>query len=166
MSYIIKLQADYARDRDAREFSLGDTLDVKASVILAVIVFLAAQSEHFFQGNLNLCMRGLQYLSVLALVLGGIFAVIELIPRDYGAEGSPSSYDKWVSDLESYYAGKENADALVVEQAIRGRLTRATERIEANIAVNKGKSTFLSLCFICTTVSLAANLLTMVMRLF
>jgi hypothetical protein len=32
---------------------LGDTLDVKTSVILAVIVFLAAQSDNFFHGALN-----------------------------------------------------------------------------------------------------------------
>src|ERR1035437_8609298 len=162
MREISKLQADYARERDAREFSLGDTLDVKTSVILAVIVFLATQSEHFFESTLNSCMRELQYLSVVALVLGGIFAVIELVPRDYAGEGPPSSYDTWVRDLETYYAGKENADALIVEEAIKGRVAKATERIETNIAINKRKSQFLYLCFICTTVSLAANLLTLI----
>lgn len=161
-----KLQADYVRERDAREFAMGDTLDVKTSVILAVIVFLAAQSADFFKETLTPCMRVLQFLSVFGLVVAGIFAVLELLPRDYGTEGSPLSYQEWVGELKAFYAGQQNADVLVAEHVIKGRSQRTTERIEANIAINKRKSNFLSLSFIFTAISLAANLATLAIRLF
>ena len=166
MTEISRLQGESVRDRDAREFSLGDTLDVKTSVILAVIVFLAAQSEHFFQDSLTPCVRDVQYISAIALVAGGISAVLELIPRNYQAENSPSSYGQWISDLERYYAGQDNADASIAEQFVKGYVARTTERIEANIAVNQRKSLWLNVCFISTVVSLAANLFTLITRLF
>ncbi|MGH9688006.1 MAG: hypothetical protein ACRD5K_13040 [Candidatus Acidiferrales bacterium] len=166
MKEVDKIQADYVRERDTREFDLGDTLDVKTSVILAVIVFLAAQSGDFFKGTLTPRMRHLQYLSVAALILAGIFAVAELVPRNYGTEASPSRYQKWVSELDAYYAGEDNADALVADEAVRGRCQRAMARVDKNIEINKQKSLFLSACFIFTAVSLAANLITLAIHLF
>jgi len=163
---INKLQAECIFNRDAHEFSLCDMLDVKTSVILAVLVFLAAQSEGFFRAGLNGCTMTLQYVSVSAIILGGICAVCELWPRNYGTEGSPQKYDDWLAELRNHYGTAENADALVLEQAILGRAQRAKERAETNIATNKRKSRFLLGSFSFAVISLAANLATLATRLF
>lgn len=163
---ISKLQADYGRERDAREFSLGDTLDVKASVALAVIVFLAAQSDEFFRAGINGWALRFQYVAILGLVMAGIFSVFELFPRKYGIEGSLDRYDKWMEDLEEHYADKQNASELVLEQAIKGRYERTKQRVKQNIITNQRKSHLLYACFICTALAFAANLATLVTRLF
>jgi hypothetical protein len=163
---ISKLQEEYTIRRDDREFSLGDTLDVKTSVILAVIVFLAAQTDAFFQSGLIGWPRYFQYCSVVALILGGIFAVLELRPRNYQQEDSPVKYDEWIEKLRLHYAKTENMDAEIFEQAVLGRIQRARERAEQNIIVNQRKSDLLHWAFWCTVISLAANLATLVIRLF
>ena len=163
---IIKLQEEYAVKRDAKEFSLGDTLDVKTSIILAVIVFLATQSAGFFQSTLSKWACYLQYASVAALILAGIFAVLELRPREYEQEDTPTRYDEWIEKLRIFYADSENAESQVLEQAIIGRTQRARERAEANILVNKRKSDLLTLAFWLTVASLGLNLATLAIHPF
>lgn len=161
-----KLNAEYTFKRDEHEFSLCDSLDVKASIILVILVFLAAQSDEFFRAGVAGCARVLQYISVGALILGGIGAVIELWPRDYGTEGSPQKYENWLTELDQHYAKSDNPDKLVLEQVVIGRAKRAKERAEVNIATNKRKTKFLYASFWFVVISLAANLATLVSRLF
>jgi hypothetical protein len=163
---ISQLNADYTFKRDEHEFALCDSLDVKASIILVILVFLAEQSDKFFQAGVVGCARMLQYVSVSALIIGGICAVLELWPRDYGTEGTPQKYDDWLAKLREHYASSANADELVLEQVVLGRAKRAKERAEANIATNKLKTRFLYASFLFIVVSLTANLLTLATRLF
>lgn len=163
---INELQERYAVERDAREFSFCDTLDVKTSVILVVVIFLAGQSEHFLQSTQGLWASWLQYTSVAFLILAGVFAVAELWPRDYGTEGSPTKYDEWIEKLKTHYSEDENVDSAVLDQAVAGRALRARERAELNILTNKRKSALLFASFLCAVVSLTANLATLATRLF
>jgi len=163
---INELRERYAVERDDREFSLGDTLDVKTSVILLVVVFLAEQSSHFFESPLTRSEWWMQFVSVASLIVAGIFAVLELCPRDYGTEGSPTRYDEWIEKLKTYYSESDNPDSLVFEQAIKGRAERARERAELNIVANKKKSMFLRVAFWFTVASFSINLATLAMRLF
>ncbi len=82
---IDELQETQAVEIAAREFSLADTLDVKTSIILAVIVFLATELERFFPSPVVGCAVALHYFSVTFLVLGAVFSAIELWPQNYGA---------------------------------------------------------------------------------
>jgi Family of unknown function (DUF5677) len=161
-----RLESEYISERDAREFSLGDTLDIKASIILAIGVFLAGQSEHFFQSNINYLATIVQYVSVASLILASVLAVLELWPQAYGTEASPEKYQEWAGKLKIYYSGAENEEALVMNQVIVGRSQRATERVVENIRANKRKSFYLSAAFVFTSISLAANLLTLTIHLF
>lgn len=165
---INKVQAEYIREKDAKEFSLGDVLDVKTSVLLAVIVFLAAQSDQFFRANTSLGYWGLriQYISVLALMLAGLFAILELIPREYFTEASPEKDEKWLRELISHFSNAPNADDLILSQVFQGRYERTKERVEGNIALNKRKSRLLGFCFAFTALSFIANLMTLTSRLF
>jgi len=160
------LWANYAFERDAREFSLGDTLDIKTSIILVVLVFLAGQTDTFFHDGLVGDARILQYVSVGAVICGGICAVFELIPRRYSVEATPTEYDTWIADLKKRHEKDANPDAVVLERAILGRAKRAKERAETNIAVNERKSNLMTASFYFSAASLGANLITMVMRLF
>jgi hypothetical protein len=165
---VIKIQAEYIQQKDAKEFALGDVLDVKTSVFLAVIVFLAAQSDAFFHATpaLSPWALRLQYISVSALILAGVFAVLELIPRYYSTETSPEQEEKWVQEGETYYADKPDAANLVSEEILKGRYQRTKERVQENIAVNKRKSWMLTWCFRFTSIAFAANLATLASRLF
>ena len=162
----MRLQEEYTIKRDEREFSVGDTLDVKTSVILAVIVFLAAQSDSFFHSTIIGWSLYLQYISVAALILAGIFAVLELWPRNYQQEDSPLKYDEWMEKLRLHYSESENVESDVLEQAILGRTQAARERAESNIRVNNRKSALLQAAFYFTVISLSANLATLAIHLF
>src|SRR5690348_2991559 len=100
---IEKLKAENAKEKDTKQFSLGDTLDVKASVILVVIVFLATESGDFFRSNLGVWETRLQYFSVVMLVIAGILAFIELCPREYKTDDSVEAFGEWLHNLEVYY---------------------------------------------------------------
>jgi hypothetical protein len=152
--------------RDEIEFALADTLDVKTSVILIVIVFLAEQSRNFLESNLSCYAHWMQFTSVTALVLAGIFAVFELCPRDYWQADTPTQWDEWIAKLKVHYAESDNPDSLVLEQAIEGHTEMASERTEKNILTNKRKSVYLRIAFWFTVTSFALNLLTLVMHLF
>lgn len=166
---IEKVKAENAKDKDARQFSLGDTLDVKASVILVVIVFLATQSGDFFHSHLGVWETRLQYLSVAALVAAGVLAFIELCPRNYSTDDSVGEFAKWLDELVAYYRkeGKADQEKVVeqtIEEATRGICQRAKERAEKNLTINKRKSSLLYGCYLCTAISFAVNLLTLIIR--
>jgi hypothetical protein len=69
-----------AYERDRQEFALGDTLDIKTGLILAALTFLAIQSGELIHAGLPLGQQVLQYVSVVALIVGGVLATIELWP--------------------------------------------------------------------------------------
>jgi hypothetical protein len=167
MSFRISdLREQYIFERDKIEFALADTLDVKTSVILIVIVFLAEQSRHFLESNPSYYMHWIQFASVTALVLAGIFAVFELCPRDYWQADTPTRWDEWIAKLKAHYSESDNPDSLVLEQAMEGHTEMARKRTEKNILTNKRKAVYLQIAFWFTIASFTLNLLTLVMHLF
>lgn len=57
--------------QDELEFELGDTLDIKTSIVLVVIVFLAAQSGAFLAQSMPRHWHCIQMLSAACLVAAG-----------------------------------------------------------------------------------------------
>jgi hypothetical protein len=152
-----------AYERDRQEFALGDTLDIKTGLILAALTFLAIQSGELIHAGLPLSQQVFQYISVGALIVGGILATVELWPIDYDREASPDKYLDWL-ETESQNQGLSGSEA-VASLLTKGRLTRTLERINTNFTANKRKSRFMRASFLFVVLSFAANVITLFIRL-
>ncbi len=60
------------KDQDEREFALGDTLDIKTSIALVIITFLATQSAEFLKTTLSPYWHIIQRVSVGCIVIAGV----------------------------------------------------------------------------------------------
>jgi hypothetical protein len=157
--------AEYTYERDRAEFSLGDTLDIKTGLILACLTFLAIQLSEFMKQAPLPYQTVIEYISVAALIVGGVFCVLVLLPREYSREAAPTKYAAWIKDLEAYR--REYPDAQVTDEAfIEARIASANDRIEINGAINRRKSKFMFIAFWAAIVSFVANISTLAIRLF
>jgi hypothetical protein len=163
---LIKVLFEYVQERDRNEFALGDTLDVKTGLILAGLTFLAIQCGDFIKPHLPLGQTIAQAVSVLALVVGGVLAVCELWPRDYDREATPEKYEAWIADTEKYQQEHPETSAITADRLVMIRLESAKKRVQVNLAINNLKSRLMFASFYCLATAFAANIVTLVMRLF
>lgn len=157
---------EYAQERDRNEFALGDTLDVKTGLILAGLTFLAIQCGEFVKHDLPAFQAAAQSVAILALVVGGVFSVMALWPADYAREATPEDYAAWITDTEKYRAKHPEEPSVSAEKLIARRLETAKIRVQTNLAINEKKSSRMISAFICLAVTFAANVCTLVIRLF
>ena len=150
-----------AYERDRQEFALGDTLDIKTGLILAALTFLAIQSGELIHAGLPLCQQVLQYISVAALIFGGVLAMLELWPVDYDREATPEVYLNWLEAQSKDKTGQEAVTSLLTQE----RLEWTLKRIDTNLAANKRKSRWMRGSFLFVLLSFAANVATLVIRL-
>lgn len=135
-------------ERDRLEFSLCDSTDVKASVILLLITFLAGLAASLLaEKELNVLIRFGQEVVIVLLAVSMLFAVLCLKPRDYSTEKRPQEYEGWLSKLREYYAGKPDADAKVLNQFRQGSIAKTMARIKENYGVNRTKLKYLRCSF-------------------
>lgn len=154
--------SDDVRSRDAYELSLGDVLDVKVSILLAAITFLAGLSGGILLSvGLPLILKAGQIISLATISGAGILALLELRPRTYKLPDLPSAWARWIKSLEMHYAGKEEQISLTYRAYVEGFTARAEERIEQNHAINLTKSRLMAGCFCLIAASLVINLLTL-----
>ncbi|MGH9386607.1 MAG: hypothetical protein ACRD2N_20230 [Vicinamibacterales bacterium] len=150
---------------DDQTFKLGDTIDVKNSIALVAITFLAGQSASLTALSLQAIETGIQFVSVGALVAAALSAFVALWPREYATD-STDSLVGWVGELRSHYAAAPDVDAKVAEDMATWHIRRTKERIIANTAINQIKSRWMNRVFIFTGVALACNLATITLRNF
>ncbi len=155
--------SDYVHERDQREFSLGDTLDVKTGLLLAAFTFLAIQSGDLIKPGLPISQFAAQALAVLSEIIGAAFCAIELWPRDYETEAMPERYEEWIARNEAYGAEYPGAPLIDLSSA---RLSAAKQRVKINNARNQFKSTMMFRAFYCLVIGFALNLVTLTMHLF
>jgi len=161
--------AEYTHERDRIEFSLGDTLDIKTGLILACLTFLAIQSADLIKTGLSalpLQQAVAQVISIMCLVAGGALSVWVLWPRNYIREAPPEKYERWIADTDKFRQSNPSAEPFTEDKLRSARLSAAMERLRVNSAINKTKSNLMFGAFYCLTVSFAANIITLVMRLF
>ena len=147
--------------KDDQAFKLGDAIDVKASIALVVITFLATQTASFL--TVREPWRELQVVSAFLLAIAGVLALLELWPRTYAIDAS-ESLDGWIAELRDYYQNRADADQLVASAVAAGHIERTKERIEKNNAINEQKSKLMDWSFRCTAVAMLLNLGTLVMK--
>jgi hypothetical protein len=147
--------------KDELTYQRGDTLDVKASIVLVVVTFLAGQSaELLAKGNLTCLGKVTQTIAVLSLGLAGILVWSQLWPREYEVEAA-EKLPGWRAELQEFYQDDPNQSAKVADLLTKGIIDRTTERIYVNNAINTTRSSLLLWSYVFTTLSLAINLLTL-----
>jgi hypothetical protein len=147
--------------KDELTYQRGDTLDVKASIVLVVITFLAGQSADLLaKGNLTSLGKAAQIAAAVSVALAGIFVWGQLWPREYAVEAA-EKLPQWKAELQEFYEDVPGASAKVSDVLTAGIIERTTERIYANDAINKRRSNLLLGSYIFATLSLGINLLTL-----
>lgn len=158
---------DEIRAKDALEFGLGDTLDVKASILLAAIALLATQTAYFLDKQVSGLPHLLLVGAALLLVLATVAALLELWPRDYMAPVPESGGLNRIEELSQFYSEFEDADAdFILAELTKDEIEWAIDRIGRNRKANNFKSRFLNLSFYLTLVAMGLNIATLLTRLF
>ncbi len=163
---ILNLMESVVYERDRQEFALGDTLDIKTGLILAALTFLAIQSGDFIHAGLSPYLKILQYVSVVSLIFGGIFTVVELYPRDYDRDANPAKYQAWIIEMKQYKKKYPETPPFTAEIFTAARVKSAIQNIQTNQAINKSKTSFMIAAFVCTILAFTANIITLATRLF
>ncbi len=131
-------------ERDKLEFSLCDSTDVKASVLLLLITFLAGLSASLLaEKELGIWLRSGQGFVIVLLAVSMILSVLCLKPREYSTEKQPQEYREWLSKLRKHFDGKPNAETEVLNQFQSGTIVKTLERISRNYDVNRDKLKYL-----------------------
>jgi hypothetical protein len=147
---------DMTMERDQLELSLGDTLDVKAGILLAITTILGTLTGALLaSSSLGKWSQIAQMVSLGFLLLGCVFAVVTLLPRDYLLPNLPKKYREWFGQLQQYY--KDTPDE-VESQVANGMTQVANERIERNHKINSDKSRYLGCAFWPTLLALAIDI--------
>jgi hypothetical protein len=149
------------RAKDAQLFSLSDAFDVKASIALVVITFLATQSAAFLEkGSLLGRFEWVQRGSAVALAAAGALAVVALWPRVHQTE-TAEGLRAWAQQLREYYKDQPNPEMAVTEAFHAGLVERLEERIAVNSRIDQSKSRYVDWSFKCTAAALALNMATL-----
>lgn len=184
MTSILELLRADIRSRDEAEFSLGDTLDVKASILLVVVIFLAGVTgglltsggarayssstwiqllcANFLLGGYSSLMW-IQLLCAIFFLVSGGSIVYVVWPRTYLMED-----ENRASTLLEYFAEDPAAetDLPVGEKILREDISKAVDRVRHNHTLNARKSLALQGAFYAAIPALILELVSAAMVLY
>jgi hypothetical protein len=148
--------------KDDLEIRLGDTLDVKTSIGLVVITFLATQTAYFLDKSVSGVPHTLQIVSAFLLAIATIAAFVELWPRTYIVPLPESSGIDRATELREFYAQHENIEAsAMLAEFTKNQIGWAQTRILTNEKNNEQKTLWLQISFYLTAVAMALNIITL-----
>lgn len=88
-------------EADEKEIAKGDTLDLKAGILLALIAVLVTTNGTLLADpRLAKWLQVGQLCSLLMAALAAILASISFIPRRYDLPAFSSAYKAWIADKE------------------------------------------------------------------
>jgi hypothetical protein len=154
---------DNLKTQNDLEYQLGDTLDIKTSIALVVITFLATLSGGLLASPMPLHWHNIQLASILSLAIAGILAVWELFPRTYKVGLAPDQFRRWVQEVRAFYNTKDAPDPETksIEFIRRKTTEQLGERFSQNSAMNARKSNLATCIFALTMLALILNLATL-----
>jgi len=153
--------------KDDAAIKLGDTLDVKASILMAAIALLATQTAYFLDKQTPGLAHFLLIGAGISLAFATIFSFVELWPREYHFPVPERSGIDRVAELHQFYSQHQIVDASVmVSEFTKDEMGWAQFRISKNEAINETKSLCLQLSFYLTAAGMTLNIATLFMRLF
>ena len=142
---------ELAAEKERHHLEFAEAIDVKASIVLVLLVFLAdGFSGHKSASSIWEAIRAFGGLS---LVAAAVLCIVSLWPRTYRTEDTIEANEQWISDLEEYYAGNEQQH--LEEEMANENYAARKEWVAQNAANNRLKMQLLSASFRLTVVSLA-----------
>jgi hypothetical protein len=154
---------EISKRKEDREVSLGDTLDVKASIILVIVAFLGATSGTILSSaDLGLSIKLLQIVTLISLAVSGLCAFGALWPKDYWMEDFPSEYKSWVAQIEQDREERKFFKP-AISVILESDMNTIAERIDKNSGHNKDKSAWLIRSFKSLIPALAGELISLVL---
>jgi len=156
--------SEYLKSQYDFEFGLSNILDIKTSIILALIIFLAAQSAELSRAaSMPLHWRVFQYISAFFLTVAVSSAIYELWPRHYDVKAKSAEFLEWVQTRKEHYEERQESDpeVKIAEDIFQKEIERAT-RLTKQSAINKRKVRALNATFYSTVIALVLNLATLV----
>ncbi len=162
-SFIGKHLLEEINAKEDLSLRIGDALDVKASIGLAIILFLATQTALFLEKGLPRIGVWMQGTSILFIILAAYFAIYELWPREYTLP-KPESSD--ISDrikelrqhFEAHADGSTDVEHNVADALLEDEIYWAKKRIADNQKKNWLKSDSLNWSFWLTIPAIALNI--------
>jgi hypothetical protein len=149
--------------KDDLAFKFGDTLDVKASIGMVVITFLATETAYLLDKHVTGISHMLQAGSVIALVIATITSIVELWPRDYLMVEPEANTASRIAELKEHYSQYDDkVDGHVLKELTTNEIKWATDRIAANQSKNNSKAKWLEWSYKATAVAFVLNAITLV----
>ena len=136
--HLNNLLRDHVLERDRMEFSAGDTLDVKAGLLLAILTFLAIQASDLLKDPICHTGKVIGNIAIAAMIAGGILAICQLFPRNYCVRSSPKKYAAWLTDVEKHFHSQPSHTHKANDYVSDTEISQAIERVEENSVINKG----------------------------
>jgi hypothetical protein len=155
------LRADAAK-LDELYYQLADVLDVKASIILVLVILLGTISGQVLAlKNLSPALKYLQMLSVLSLGISVVLTILALRISRFYAAPAPEEWTRSLLEWRGHYAPYEQADELIWEHFSEVRDSLTLERIKLNRRLTQKKSSLNKWALRATTFGLAFEFLTL-----
>src|ERR1700685_775000 len=112
MAAVAELRLGEINAKEDLSLRIGDALDVKASIGLAVILFLATQSAYLLDKGLPRIGITFQIFSIGATALAAVFSLLELWPRVYVLpEPESLIISQRIEELTNHYSTYPDAEA-------------------------------------------------------
>jgi hypothetical protein len=166
MAAIAEIRLGEINAKEDLSLRLGDALDVKASIGLAVILFLATQSAYLLDKGLPRFGMAMQIVAIACVVLAAVFALMELWPQVYVLpEPESPEISQRIKELTVHYGNYPDVEMHAAKAFMDDQIYWATKRIAGNQKKNRWKSTLLALSFLFTGGAVAINLLTVLLSL-
>jgi hypothetical protein len=165
MAALAEIRLEEINAKEDLSLRLGDALDVKASIGLALLLFLATQSAYFFDKGLAYWGHCIQIASILCISAAIVLAICELWPRQFILpEPESPVINRRIQQLRQHFKNfpmeHPDVEASVKNALIEDELRWTIERIADNQKKNKTKSDYLNWSFWLTIPAIAMNLLT------
>jgi hypothetical protein len=137
----------------------SDSLDVKASILLVAVTFLAGHSMYLLTGNHSGFILWDQRVSVVLQIVAGITLALHLRIRSYQGEKT-QDYPEWRDQVTNHF-GKDQTEQIESELN-KGIITRALERLAEAEWINNSKAKHIARAYWITLIAFCCNLIALV----
>jgi hypothetical protein len=139
-----------AVDKNSHELEVCDALDVKASILLVVLLFLIDKIVASIPTNQ--AWQALRAIACLVASVSVFTCAISLWPRNYGTEPLPSHNESWIKALREYFNRDETAVGKELQTQNFDRLKIRANQYNKN---NRDKRDMLNVSFYLGALALA-----------
>lgn len=133
----------------------ADALDVKASILLVAVTFLAGHSMYLLSKQVCAFIRYDQFASVFFQMLSGVVLAWHLRIRSYKGE-TAEELGEWRDKVVSHFGSQQSPE---IEAALnKGIVDLSLERISLAVATNKSKAASVEIAYWITLAAFFLNL--------